>query len=126
MATQMQGTGVTVLAPEVLLPPFYRPPLGLPLYWGDETSGALPAAVGAYIGASVGGPEPSAVQLRMLCGYCRYYIHAPCWADNCERAGCPEDLATVLELRERSKSLASFESIRRWCEECMELGLDPF
>lgn len=109
------------------MPSFYRPPLGIPLSWRDEQSGVLEKAVWAYIEACCGAPEPTDKQLALLCAWCSYYIHAPCWMDNLKRGGAPNDMVEELrELMKRVKTLASFESIKRWSEEASELGLDPF
>jgi hypothetical protein len=117
------------------MPNFYRPPLGLPLYWRDEVSGALPAAIRHYFDWCCG-PDPddfsemmedeplSDQELRLVIDYANYFINAPCWETNLME--CEEMLDELRELRERAKSLASVESIRRWNCECMELGIDPF
>ena len=116
------------------MPNFYRPPLGLPLYWGDEITGRLPAAVRHYFDFCLGhcpdetakdlGIQPmSAEELKVLYDYCLYFINAPCWEANLQDS--EEMLEDLKQLRERAKTLASVESIRRWNEECMELGLDP-
>jgi len=103
----------------------YLPPLSTPFYWRDEQSGTLPSAVEAYFNTCVGnGPGATAEQVALVAAFCRYFILAPCWEINVR--DCPEMLADLVELRERAKTLASVESIRRWCEECMDLGLDPF
>jgi hypothetical protein len=52
----------------------YREPLGLPLRWQDEESGALPAAVWHYIR---GGAEPR--HLVLVHAYLGYWCSAPCW-----------------------------------------------
>jgi hypothetical protein len=48
-------------------PPIYRPPLGLPLAWQDETSGVLGAAVRAFVAHSAAqGPQPEAGQIELV------------------------------------------------------------
>jgi len=118
-----------------MMPTFYRPPLGLPLYWGDEQSGRLPAAVRHYFNWCLGhAPDATAAdlgiaplappELQLLVDYCVYFIHAPCWEENLRE--CEDMIEDLMQLRARAKTLASVESIRRWNEECMDLGLDPF
>ena len=112
-------------------------PLGQPLYWGDEVSGRLPAAVRHYFDFCCGhAPDATAAdlgiapltpdELKLLCDYCVHFIHAPCWENNLIAHDCEDMLADLLQLRARAKTLASVESIRRWNSECVELGLDPF
>ncbi len=96
----------------------------MPGYWRDEQSD-LPGAVEAFFNFVVGeGPEPTANQLSRIQWYCHYFIHAPCWDQN---PYMQDDGKAELEmLRERSKTLASVESIRRWIDEAMEIGIAPF
>lgn len=118
-----------------LMPNFYAPPFGTPLYWRDEQSGELRLAVTRYFDHCLG-PAPDATaadleippltarELNLLAEYCRYFINAPCWQNN-----LADNEAMLGELRvliEKSKTLASVESIRRWNEECADLGLDVF
>jgi hypothetical protein len=96
----------------------------LPGYWRDEQSD-LPAAVEAFIAHCAGeGPEPSQSQLAKVCAYIRYWVHAPCWEANL--ADNEEMLEELRELQRRAATLASTESIRRWIEEALALGIDPF
>jgi hypothetical protein len=115
----------------------YRPPLGLPFYWGDDVTGRLPAAMRHYFefclghapdatAADLGIPPLNAAELKLLCDYCRHFINAPCWENNLSAQDCEDMLADLIQLRARARTLASVESIRRWNQECMELGLDPF
>lgn len=106
------------------MPTFYATPLQFPLYWKDEQSGELPRAVQNYFNSLLGHGHVSAGELKLLCEYCIYFIDAPCWENNL--AGNADMLAELKELRIRARDLASAESIHRWNEECMELGLDPF
>lgn len=101
---------------------------GIPLYWGFEIGGELKAAVQAFYDACLGKGQPTAEQLALLCEYCVYFINAPCWEHQPTALGGGENpfLADVLNLRERAKTLASLESIRRFSEECVEIGIDPF
>lgn len=105
------------------MPNFYVPPLGLPLNWRNETTGALPAAVWAYIthGADRRQPAPTADQLELLIDYIRHYINAPCWdfPDNYYR----DDLVV---LRERAKGLKTVDDVQHWIYWALEIALDPF
>jgi hypothetical protein len=96
---------------------------GLPGYWRDEKSG-LPAEVEAFIShRAAQGPEPSPDQLRRLCSYIQYFVNAPRWEENCSQD--EGMLAELHQLKARAQTLASAESIHRWLEEAMDLGLDP-
>jgi hypothetical protein len=116
--------------PGELIPQFYGTPMQTPLYWRDEITGELPAAIIHYFDFCQGhcpdetaedlGIKPlSQRELDLICSYARHFINAPCWENNLV-------LSELKELRERAKTLASVESIRRWNEECMDLGWDPF
>lgn len=119
----------------IFMPRFYRLPLGLPLYWGDDPTGELPKAVRHYFDFCLGHcPDLTAedldispmspCELRIIIDYAGYFINAPCWETNLR--DCEEMLYDLYQLRARARSLASVESIRRWNEECTELGIDPF
>jgi len=104
------------------MPNFYVPPLELPLYWRDEQTGVLPAAIWAYIehGADKTKPEPNADQLALIIDYAQYFIKAPCW-------DMSEVFATELsKLREQATKLQSVADIHAWIFDCMEIGIDPF
>ena len=108
-----------------MIPHRYLPPMGMPLYWRDDQSGRLPAAMKRYSEFCCGdAAEPTAEQMGLIAAYCVYWIHAPCWDQT--NAECEEMLEVLNELRARAGTLASVESIRRWNEECLELGIDPF
>lgn len=99
------------------------PVKGMPVYWGNDQTGKMRAAVGAYYDTILNKGAINSDQLKLLTDYLEYFIHAPCWENNLKES---EDMmADLYQLRERSKTLASVESIRRWIEESMELGLDP-
>lgn len=100
------------------MPEFYVPPYGTPLYWRDEVSGVLPAAVDAYFSFVLGeGPEPTAEQLSLLLDYIRYHINAPCWGDV---------MGKLELLREQARALATVDDIRKYINSSLEIGLDPF
>lgn len=116
------------------MPKFY--PQGTPLYWGFEVGGELKAAVKHYFdfclghapdetAKDLGIPPMTEAELELLCEYCVYFINAPCWL-NSQFGGENPFRENVISLRERAKTLASLESIRRWNDECTEIGLDPF
>jgi hypothetical protein len=101
------------------LPETYRPPLGLPLRWQDEESGALPAAVRAYFEHQTGkGPAPDPEALELLRAYLSYYLYAPCWLD----ASGGEALAA---LRRDAADLSTPAQIAVWIGRCLDLGIDP-
>ena len=117
------------------MPQFYCPPLSTPLYWRDEQTGELPAAVSHYYdhclghapdqtAADLGIAPLTAAELKLLCEYCVYFINAPCWEINL--LGDADMLADLASLRDRAKTLASLESLRQWNSDCADLGLDPF
>lgn len=92
----------------------YVPPLGTPLYWGNEQSGTLPAAVRAYFAAATGDGYCTEDELRLVIDYLRYVIDAPCWQG-------PQ----IEALRANAKYLHSIEAVKRWILACLKEGIDP-
>lgn len=106
----------TVNKPEAFkIPKIYVSPTGGPLYWRNETSGVLPAAVWAYLNESATGE-----QLELLGNYLEYYIHAPCW-DIPGNAFADE----LEELRQSSKTLRARQEIHDWIFRALDIGIDP-
>lgn len=104
------------------MPGFYRPPLGLPLNWQDETTGVLPGAVWAFINhcADNRAPAPTPEQLALVIDYIRHHINAPCW-DFPDHVYA-EELAA---LRRRARTLATLSDVRAFISSALEIGLDP-
>jgi hypothetical protein len=98
------------------IPQIYLPPTGGPLYWRNEQSGVLPAAVTAFIHK-----QADVDQLKLVAQYIEYYIHAPCW--NQAENGFADELAN---LRESSKTLLNEHDIFVWIFKALEIGIDPF
>ncbi|MBD2243226.1 hypothetical protein [Nostoc sp. FACHB-888] len=98
------------------IPNVYRPPLGLPLNWKDETSGELPRAVFKYFSSQ----QLTAEEISLVAEYCQHYINAPCWDAT---GGFPNELAA---LRESAKELSSVSDINQWVNSCLEIAIDPF
>lgn len=102
------------------IPQFYRPPFGLPLYWGDEQSGELRAAVTRYFEFATGATgEPTDNQVALLRDYLEHFINAPCW----EPTPFKEELAA---LRKSVKEISTAQQIREWNDQAMKIALDPF
>jgi hypothetical protein len=101
----------------------YLSPLGLPLYWKDEQSGVLPAAIWAFINHKVDGAEaPTADQIKLIRDYFTHYINAPCWSANCE----DNEMSGILtEARGMVGKIETAIDIDRFISKCMEIGLDP-
>jgi hypothetical protein len=98
------------------IPNVYRPPLGLPLNWKDETSGELPRAVFKFFSSQQLSPE----EISLVAEYCQHYINAPCWDGN---EGFPDELAA---LRQSANSLSSVREISQWINACLQIAIDPF
>jgi hypothetical protein len=105
---------------EIIAP--YRPPLGLPLYWRDEQSGVLAAAINAYLDNRLQGKELTEDQFELLVAWCGHYIGAPCW----DHMLNDEEMGAVLDrLRKRVKELNTADEVGEWIAECLDVGLDP-
>jgi len=97
------------------IPNIYRPPLMLPLYWRDDITGELPAAVQAYLNNRIDGTEISNAQIVLLVDWLTHFIHAPCWEGD-------EQLA---RLRSSVTKLKTPNDVDRWLRQALEIGLDP-
>lgn len=92
----------------------YVPPYGTPLYWGNEQSGQLPAAVVAFLAEATGDGTCSEEQRRLVVEYLRYVIGAPCWQGE-----------QIESLRERATHLQATQDIQQWIMDCLNEGIDP-
>jgi hypothetical protein len=117
----LRDTGVRINAAEEIafsVSDLYRAPFQLPLYWRNEQTGVLCAAVKNYLlHKSRGAQPPTAAEIRLIGEYLRHYIFAPCWEDVCAEE--------IVELRRRAEVLSSIEEIDRFIADCVEIGLDP-
>lgn len=107
----------TPILPITRMPRTYDPSLGVPLYWMNEQSGVLVAAVKAYFahGAEPDTyPPPNAEQLALVIDYCRYVIYAPCWHGK-DVKGLRKDIQQVTTLAE----------LHAWIMRCLDIGIDP-
>lgn len=98
------------------IPNIYRPPLGLPLNWRDETSGELPSAVFKYFNSE----SLQKSEISLIAEYCQHYINAPCWDAT---GGFPTELAA---LRQTAATLSTVSEINQWIDACLEIAIDPF
>jgi len=108
---------------EILIPPIYRPTLGLPLYWGDEVTGELKAAVMAYYNEALGKCTITDRQFELLRQYLIHHINAPCWMAN--PSADEEQRAQIEELRRMAGRIKTPGDIATYIDEAMDLGLDP-
>lgn len=102
-----------------------RPGMDLPLYWRNEQTGELPAAVEAYLEISAGIRQEllSTRQLEILLDYIRYHIKAPCWATNCKSSPDLEaDLKRAILMADLARTI---EDIHAFIEHTMTMGIDP-
>lgn len=97
------------------IPNVYRPPLGLPLNWKDETSGELPSAVFKYFSSE----HLFESEISLIVEYCQHYINAPCWDAT---GGFPTELAA---LRLSATTISTVGDINQWINACLEIAIDP-
>ncbi len=108
-----------------MIPPIYRTVgtvQGLPLNWRDEVTGALPAAVTAYLNNRIDGTPIDAGQLRLVQVFMDHYICAPCWLYMLED---PEMSAILLGLRADIQKTETPEQMAEWISRCLDIGIDP-
>ncbi|MEH2157409.1 hypothetical protein [Nostoc sp.] len=106
---------VTIYQPS-RIPNIYRPPMGLPLNWRDETSEELPRVVFKFFSSQ----HLTADEISLIAEYCQHYINAPCWD---AAGGFPDELAA---LRQSANSLSTVGEITQWINACLEIAIDPF
>lgn len=96
-------------------------PLGAPLYWVNEKSGVLKAAIGAFYAHILDGEPIKKRHVSLVRAYLIYVINAPCWM-----AGAGEDFASqVQSLKDGIQSADTPKLIDEWIEKCLEIGIDP-
>jgi hypothetical protein len=92
---------------------------GGPLYWRDEQSGNLAAAIEAYLTRNYS-DAPTPEQIDLMRAYLEYYVSAPCW----NIAG--NSLTSEIEkLKVCAENLRTTHDIYNWLFKAMEVGLDP-
>ena len=101
-----------------VIPAVYLPPYGTPLYWGNEQSGVLQAAVLAFYDAAINKMPLATEHLALVRHYLAYVIHAPCWWDG-------DEGSELTALRAEVHRLSSVEEINRWIMRCLDVGIDP-
>lgn len=101
------------------IPNFYKPPMGLPLYWRDEQSGQLENAIFAYLEfvTKQTSQPPNETQIFLIRCYFEHYIMAPCWQE--------DENGTLLKLRAETKNINSVDAISAWLTVASEIALDP-
>lgn len=107
---------VSPLHPTTRMPKNYDPPFGTPLYWRNEQSGELSAAILAYLNHRIEptSQPPTPAQLSLVIDYLRYVIYAPCWRGQ-----------GIAVLRERVHTLQTSEDIHGWIGAALPEGIDP-
>jgi hypothetical protein len=97
------------------IPNVYRPPLGLPLNWKDDTSGELARVVFKFFSSQ----HLTTDEISLVAEYCQHYINAPYW----DTGGLRDELAV---LRQSANSISSVDEISQWINACLEIAIDPF
>ncbi|RAM49459.1 MAG: hypothetical protein C6Y22_22150 [Hapalosiphonaceae cyanobacterium JJU2] len=116
-----EQTPIVINARLSRIPAIYQQPLGLPLYWRNEESGELPAAIWAYLNFKVDNSKtepPTQDQIDLITDYLIHYINAPCW----DKEGFEQEFNN---LQQRASSLRTPDQIDDWLVDCHEIGLDP-
>ena len=92
---------------------------GLPLHYSAHLGGATWSAILGYlryIADPIYEREPPAHELRLVVGYCAYFINAPCWV-------LPERELTML--RASIEHVKSAHELATWLWGCGQIGIDP-
>lgn len=95
------------------IPKVYVEPLGTPLYWMNDETGTMQAAMKPFLE----GQPLSNEQFQLLKEYLTYVIDAPCW-----RAPDP----ILPELRAQIRAATTAQDIHAWLDACLErAAIDP-
>lgn len=90
-----------------------------PGYWMAETSGALGAAVPAYLA----GLPMSGEHIAAMRAYLRQWIGATVWDENPHSDKA--ERAWLARMRAAIDGLTTREAIERWLDEAVNAGIDP-
>ncbi|AFY74751.1 hypothetical protein Syn7502_02813 [Synechococcus sp. PCC 7502] len=82
-----------------------------PLYWKNETSGHLEAAVIAYVNRL----ELSSKDIGLLKSYFAIWVNATVWMQSKE----------LENLRQSVEAIATVEDIHQWLDKAIDIGIDP-
>lgn len=94
---------------------------GMPLYWEDDITGTLPAAVRAYFEGTM-----TDDQVALVIAYIQHHIHAPCWIDTSLFGDLDEEIATQIRtLQQQSLTLKTATDINLYIQAALALALDP-
>ncbi len=95
-------------------------PNGGPLFWRNEESGELIAAVGAYLNNRIEGTPISPAQVDLMREYLRHWINAPCWKQD-----DPVIESAFDRLKLSVYTLRNANDISQWLRRALDLGIDP-
>lgn len=95
------------------IPKVYLPPYGTPLYWMNDQSGTMQAAMKPFLE----GKPLTDEQFHLLKEYLTYVIDAPCWKG-------PGQILPAL--RQQIRKAQDRQDIQVFLDDCLrEAGIDP-
>ncbi len=87
---------------------------GVPLYWMNEETGKMRAAVQAFLQDGMGGATMSLEHFNLLQAYLVYVVEAPCWK------GIP--VAEIVEAIDKATNAKELSAV---IHRCLDFGIDP-
>jgi hypothetical protein len=93
---------------------------GMPLYWRDDVTGRLPAAVMAYLNH-----KPTPEQLGLVIKYIQHHIHAPCFLEKSPFEVIDELAEEIRALRALSLELKTIQDVNQYIHRALAWALDP-
>lgn len=94
---------------------------GTPLYWGDDVTGRLRAAIMGYLNQA-----PTEEELKKVIAYIQYHIHAPCWLETSPFGDHDDEIDQEIKaLRALSLTLKTVQDVNEYIERALYIAMDP-
>jgi len=93
---------------------------GMPLYWRDDVTGRIPAAVMAYLEQ-----KPTEEQLGLVIKYIQHHIHAPCFLEKAPFEVVEELAEEIKALRVLSLELKTLRDVNAYIHRALDWAIDP-
>lgn len=109
-----------------LFPPIYLGPHLTPLYWANESTGELKAAVMTFFHVDHDGEPLTPRQWELVRAYVVYVMQAPCWLEKHPMQPPTADYRALIEdLRRKAREVQNPRDLLAFLDDCLEADIDP-